>query len=106
MLLFASFHTHRCERRLIATECSACLHHIHHNGHLSSNTFTIDHCVLCTFLALPYVAGTVLAVLAVSGFAVSLGYKASYTLCMKEQRVCSLRGPPMPFCVYPFTGKL
>ncbi len=106
MLLFASFHTHRCERRLIATECSACLHHIHHNGHLSSNTFTIDHCVLCTFLALPYVAGTVLAVLAVSGFAVSLGYKASYTLCLRKQRVCSLRGPPMLFCVYPFTGKM
>ena len=100
----------------MTTACSACLHHIHHNGHLSSNTFTIDHCVLCTFLhnghlssntftidhcvlctflALPFVAGTLLTVLTVCGFAFSLGYKASYTLCLRKQRVCALRGPPM-----------
>lgn len=95
MLLFASLHTHQQEQRLMTTECSACLHHIHHNGHLSSNTFTIDHCVLCTFLALPFVAGTQLTVLTVCGFAFSLGYKASYTLCLRKQRVCALRGPPM-----------
>ena len=95
MLLFASLHTHQQEQRLMTTECSACLHHIHHNGHLSSNTFTIDHCVLCTFLALPFVAGTQLTVLTVCGFAFSLGYKASYTLCLRKQMVCALRGPPM-----------
>lgn len=95
MLLLASLHTHKYEQGQTTTACYACLHHIHHNGHLASNTFSLDHCVLCTFLALPYIAGATLAVLAVSGFVFSLGYKASYTLCLRKQRAYSLRGPPM-----------
>ncbi|MFC2759324.1 MAG: hypothetical protein ACFN41_04630 [Hallella multisaccharivorax] len=95
MLLFASLHTHKQEQGMTTTECYACLHHIHHNSHLTSNTFSIDHCVLCTFLALPYVAGITLAIFAVSGLAFSLGYKSSYTLCLRKQRAYSLRAPPM-----------
>lgn len=94
MLLFASLHTHGGEQQW-AGECYACLHHVHHNGHLTSNTFVFGHCVLCTFLALPFVAGATLAVLAVSGMFFAPGYKATFTLCLRKQRAYSLRAPPM-----------
>ena len=36
--------------------CHDCVAHVHHNGHLSSASFSIDNCLICQFLSLPFAA--------------------------------------------------
>lgn len=63
MLLLASVHVHQQSSATAPIDCYACLHHIHHDGHLSSTGLTIDSCLLCHFLTTPYMAATVIAFL-------------------------------------------
>lgn len=36
-------------------ECSDCLHHIPHAGHLSNGNPGMEDCVLCHFISLPFI---------------------------------------------------
>ena len=53
MLVMASVHVHTAYEET-AVSCPDCVHHVHHDGHLSSTMLSIDHCVLCHFLAFNY----------------------------------------------------
>ena len=61
MLLLTSVHVHRAMPQ-ITTECTACLHHIHHNGHINSIDNQVDNCLLCQFLSLPFLGAKTLDV--------------------------------------------
>ena len=68
VLIMSSVHIHQPSANS-SVECYACLHHIHHDGHLTSASYSIDNCLLCHFLSLPYVAAAMVAVLfAVTSF--------------------------------------
>ncbi len=38
--------------------CVDCQNHIKHNGHISSDTFTLHECVLCEFLSTVYTSAS------------------------------------------------
>jgi len=56
-VLASSFHHHDHEEEFSCVDCH------HESGHLLPGTAGIDDCVLCHFLALPYIAAALVAVL-------------------------------------------
>ncbi|MBO4819844.1 MAG: hypothetical protein J5548_00050 [Prevotella sp.] len=92
MLLFSVLHIHT-EGSEVSDACSECIHHARHS-HLSSADFCIDHCVLCQFLTLPFIAaglmtlGSPLVVRCQGWQGISLHLPASVAGCIH------LRAPP------------
>lgn len=58
MLLLSSAHLHLQETAAPTTECYACEHHLHHDGHISTAQH-LQKCVLCQFLTLPFLTATI-----------------------------------------------
>ena len=61
MLLMSSLHHHESISET-NTECYECQHHVHHSGHFTTTSTSVDNCVLCQFLTLPFIAATTLVV--------------------------------------------
>ncbi|MBR1573994.1 MAG: hypothetical protein IJ652_03990 [Bacteroidales bacterium] len=61
-LLSSVLHRHPEADRHIE-ECTACVHHLPHPGHLSALEGGISDCVLCHFLGLPYILASLAAML-------------------------------------------
>ncbi|MBQ3857149.1 MULTISPECIES: hypothetical protein [Segatella] len=93
MLLLSVTHIHH-ESERSEQACYECLHHINHAGHITNQTVSIDHCILCSFLSLPYITPTILvaALTAVYSY-VCFGLKRTVIL---KQRITGvgLRAPP------------
>ena len=93
MLIMASVHVHTPYEET-AVSCYDCVHHVHHDGHLSSSTLSLDHCVLCHFLAFNYLqAAPFVAVFLTALFAFDLCY-APDKLHHTQLRILAPRGPP------------
>lgn len=59
MLLMVSLHTH-ADSSVAEDTCVECLHHVHHQGHLSSAGAHIEQCVLCQLATVPFCAAATL----------------------------------------------
>lgn len=55
MLLGASLHVHTGQQAG-NMPCVECLHHVHHAPHITSQSHGMAECLLCQFLALPFLA--------------------------------------------------
>jgi len=53
-LLFSSLHKHHTVP-ILTEECSECVHHLPHAGHIGSSEDGISDCYLCHFLCVPFV---------------------------------------------------
>lgn len=91
-LLLSSLHIHH-ESETYEDSCTECVHHQCH-GHLSQLADTMHHCVLCQFLTLTFVAGSV-------GFVVFSCFvcatRPSQPVCGHSIECCGVivtRGPP------------
>lgn len=91
MLLMSSLHHHNAVTEHV---CYECLHHIHHAGHLSGASSSIDNCVLCQFQGLPFVAASavVLSVFSIFIFYVSYFVDKMHVSTVKGRQ--SSRAPP------------
>ena len=61
MMLATTFH-HHAEAEgtaAITSYCQDCTHHIHHDGHLTTQQISTHECVLCHFQSLPYLVSTI-----------------------------------------------
>ena len=56
MMALTMLHTH--ENAGGAYFCEDCVMHVHHNGHFSSTSLSIDNCLVCQFLSLSYTQAT------------------------------------------------
>ena len=59
MVLLSSLHVHP-EAHLEGDDCKECVHHVPHAGHFGSQTLCSFDCVLCQFLALPFLMAPVI----------------------------------------------
>ena len=99
MLVMASVHVHTAYEET-AVSCPDCVHHVHHDGHLSSTMLSIDHCVLCHFLAFNYLqAAQFVAVFLTALPAFGLCY-APNKLHSMQQRILVPRGPPATLLLF------
>ena len=93
MLILASVHVHT-QYEDSGSSCYACIHHVHHDGHLTSSTLSLAHCVLCHFLAFNYLqAAEFVAVFFTALLVTDLCFKAG-RLYHARQRALVPRGPP------------
>lgn len=93
MLLLSGFHHH--ERRVenhIA--CSACAHHVHHDGHLTQQASSIDHCILCQLLSTPYIIYSTTSVCVCLSLLLLLTYGNRSSLVAAFHGTKSCRAPP------------
>lgn len=66
LLLLSALHTHERVTQDI-DNCTACVNHQPHEGHLTASTTTLTNCVLCQFLSLQYLeTATTTLIVAVS----------------------------------------
>ena len=56
MMLFSYLHVHVERYEMI--DCDACVEHMHHAGHITSQVTTVDDCLLCRFLGQQYDASS------------------------------------------------
>jgi len=93
MILMQVSHVHR---DMGADEvCTDCLHHVNHDSHLSTASFSIDNCVLCQFAGVPYLFAVAMALVvfvSVRPMAVSFHTANSLTLLF------TLHSPRAPPC--------
>ena len=59
MLLLSSFHIHEINENYVHSECA----HHHCSGHLTQPTAQIHQCLLCQFLTLSMLVGTLLVII-------------------------------------------
>ncbi|MBQ6651827.1 MAG: hypothetical protein IJM81_00315 [Prevotella sp.] len=52
MMLIQGFHVHHDMEG--AGACADCIHHVRHDSHFSTASFSIDNCVLCQFSGIPF----------------------------------------------------
>lgn len=57
MLLLSYLHVHVESFEVI--DCDACVEHMHHAGHITSQVTTVDDCLLCRFMGQQYDASPV-----------------------------------------------
>lgn len=94
MLMLASVHVHKASADASAS-CYACLHHIHHDGHLSSKTLSIDSCLLCHFLTTPYVTATVVAIVFAATIIIKACRQPNIKVVATSYGAIRLRAPPV-----------
>ena len=103
MMLAITFHHHSEVEGTTATSyCYDCVHHIHHDGHLSVQLNFSHECVLCQLCRLPYVVPTIFRI-AVFIAMVYVAFAMSCPLIKTRQGdIHSTRAPPAPsfFSVY------
>lgn len=92
MLLFSSLHVH--QQTASQQDCTECVNHVPHGGHLSFNTLDVHDCVLCKFTSLSFllVAGLVAGAVArehADRTSPRLSFRPAACL-----RTLSLRAPP------------
>lgn len=60
MMIAITFHHHSAAEGAAAMSyCYDCVHHIHHDGHLTADQSFAHDCVICQLHSLPYVVPTI-----------------------------------------------
>lgn len=93
MLLLASLHVHAAAACAEAT-CEECIGHVKHSGHIAEATASVDSCVLCQLISVPYIAATVLVVAIYKKVVTRLPLPLPYDVISATGTVISLRAPP------------
>lgn len=70
MVLLSCFHFHSIPS--VPVDCDDCLEHVHHPGHITQDSATVDECLLCRFLSQRFVAPAGLPELKVDAVLISL----------------------------------
>ena len=100
MLLLASLHRHESPVTVQDTSCYDCVHHVHHNGHLSANPQHAYSCVLCSFLTLPYLTPPAVAVLSPCSAHYAFVPRYSSRIAVRPQLHKPGRAPPVVrYCI-------
>lgn len=60
MLIAVTFHHHSGAEEASTVSCYDCVHHIHHDGHLTAQQSFTHECVLCQLHSLPYVIPSII----------------------------------------------
>ena len=95
LLLAVSFHHHsEAEGASVVATCQDCIHHIHHDGHLTAQTSFSHDCVLCQLQSLPYVTPNIIRI-AVFMAITHIVYTVSCPFVKtREGDILSTRAPP------------
>lgn len=93
MLLLAAFHVH-ATTDCPETTCQECIGHVKHSGHIAAATASVDSCVLCQLITVPYIAATVLVVAIYKKVVTRLPLPLPYDVISATGTVISLRAPP------------
>ena len=94
MLFLSSLHVHPVQQLTADGECTECVHH-QCDGHLGQLTSTTHDCVLCQFLTLPLLLGSVVAfVLINSVHQLSPSVRCAHRTDVYRGSIVS-RGPPV-----------
>lgn len=97
MQISVSLHHHQLHTSVEET-CADCLHHVHHAGHLTTQTVDFHECVLCQLHSLPYLVASVLH-LAVAICIIHTVYVVSSEKCRnRASGLHSPRSPPYSLC--------
>ena len=59
MMLMQASHVHHDVGHIDV--CTDCLHHVNHDSHFSTASFSIDNCVLCQFAGIPFLFAVALS---------------------------------------------
>lgn len=90
MQLLSSFHVHELDS--VATVQSECAHH-HCSGHLTQPTAQLHQCLLCQFLTLSMLVGTLLVIIPIR-FIFSTNLRVFHFISIEAVGVKSTRAPP------------
>ena len=93
MLLLASLHVHAAAACAEAT-CEECIGHVKHSGHIAEATASVDSCVLCQLISVPFVAAVVLAVAIYKKVVARLPLPFPCSVPGGSGTMISLRAPP------------
>lgn len=91
MMILASIHTHEDVQTEVVVHCD----HVHCHGHLTVAHFSIDDCVLCQFLGLPFTVCAIAAVVFINKVFKFLYAQPVCALHMVACGIPSLRAPPV-----------
>lgn len=94
MLTFSALHVHR-DVLSGAEECYQCAHHQHHSGHFSEGGVSLHDCVLCQFVATPYVAAVILMFVPLLSVRYSCQTTIQHSPCRMAWGVVPSRAPPV-----------
>lgn len=96
-LFVSSFHTHPAhfEEPL----CEDCVHHLPHPGHIGSQDGALSECLLCHFLALPYVIALAVLVLAPARLLSGVIFHPQWAPVSAHLHHTRSRAPPVFFFV-------
>ncbi|MBP3738545.1 MAG: hypothetical protein J6I72_05800 [Muribaculaceae bacterium] len=93
MIVLTCFHIH-CEPAS-NIDCDQCVEHVHHAGHITQHTASVDDCVLCRFVSERFVGAQSLQALVCERELVAVVVPAVRAFSAIEQRsIPSLRAPP------------
>ena len=94
MLTFSAFHVHGNMQSGVG-ECYQCAHHQHHSGHFSEGGVSLHDCVLCQFVATPYVAAVILMFVPLLSVRYSCQTTIQHSPCRMAWGVVPSRAPPV-----------
>lgn len=94
MLLMESFHSHPADS-VSAETCAECLHHIPHQGHLSSSATFAGPCLLCHMATVPFCPEAELSLGIFISFFILRFHENHARATRARQRVYSGRAPPV-----------
>lgn len=92
MLLLSAFHIHVPEERVV--DCEQCVEHVHHAGHITQASASVDDCLLCRVLHTPFTTPKPLIVFVLCILLSAFCMTASCRIDRNADCV-SLRGPPI-----------
>ena len=92
MLLLSAFHIHTPVEHVV--DCEQCVEHVHHAGHITQASASVDDCLLCRVLHTPFTTPKPLIVFVLCILLSAFCMTASCRIDRNADCV-SLRGPPI-----------
>jgi len=87
--------THIHESTFHEEMCVDCVNHLPHAGHITGHQISLDECLLCQFISVPYTTSGVVALLVVALTFFTLLVGNDCVLLATFQSSRSVRAPPM-----------
>lgn len=96
ILLFSSLHVHPTSL-FAADECTECVNHLPHSGHISTVDIGHHECLLCQFLSITYIAAVIATVVFSTSYRKFRFTAPCANLLLAKRGIISLRAPPSLF---------
>ena len=93
MLIAVSLHCHH-DDAMAEDACVECVHHVPHDGHLSSQSLSVDECLLCQLGVIPYLLPSLTIVNVLQIMRKTVFATATVSILKRETSCISLRAPP------------